>query len=160
MLRLTVAVMAVGLAGTVHAAGWRSLRVDGSSQAAFAESVATFQDELPKARTYVFLRALQDIWFFGTLKAAAEERDYTETDYLADLDGLTYEGVVTFTDETGDTAQARYREAYARFRVQRPRVGAPPIASLEAGVAPPKGWSGEQVRGIDDTSPYYDWIAR
>ena len=33
MLKLTVAVLAVALAGTASAAGWRSLRVDGSSEA-------------------------------------------------------------------------------------------------------------------------------
>ena len=45
MLKLTVAVLAVALAGTASAAGWRSLRVDASSEAAFEQSLAVFKDE-------------------------------------------------------------------------------------------------------------------
>ena len=43
MLKLTVAVLAVALAGTASAAGWRSLRIDGSSDASFTTSLAAFQ---------------------------------------------------------------------------------------------------------------------
>lgn len=121
MLKLTVAVLAVGLAGTASAAGWRSLRVDGSSEASFAESVAAFQQKLSPARRLVFDLALQDIWIQGTKGAEADQREYTATEYFRQLDGLGYQEVVTFTDQTGDTAQMRYRAAYARLN---PRVAA------------------------------------
>ena len=42
MLKLTVAVLATVLAGTAGAAGWRGLRVDGSSEA-FTQAIAAFK---------------------------------------------------------------------------------------------------------------------
>src|SRR5687768_2779306 len=110
MLKLTIAVLAVALAGSASAAGWRSLRIDASSEASFSESVAAFQEKLSPVRRYVFASALQDIWVRGTKNADAEQREYTESDYLRQLDGLGYDDVVTLTDPTGDTAKRRYKE--------------------------------------------------
>ena len=110
MLKLTVVVLAVALAGTA-AAGWRDLRVDGSSKAAFEQSVAAFKEELSAERQHVFQGALMDIWIQGTTEAKANQRDYTTTDYYLELHGLSYEEVVTFTDPTGETAKARARDA-------------------------------------------------
>ncbi len=42
MLKLTVAVLAVVLAGTASAERWRDLRVDASSEDAFAKSLEAF----------------------------------------------------------------------------------------------------------------------
>src|SRR4051812_48337758 len=53
MLRLAVAVLVVALAGTANA-GWRSMRIDGSSETGFAQSVAALQAGLSPARRYVF----------------------------------------------------------------------------------------------------------
>ena len=114
MLKLTVAVLAVALAGSASAAGWRSLRVDGSSDASFAESVAAFKEKLPLARRYAFELALQDIWVQGARDAEAAQREYTTSDYFRRLDGLGYSEVVTLLDPTGDTEQARRKVAYAR----------------------------------------------
>lgn len=66
MPKLTVAVLAVVLAGTASAAGWRSLRVDGSSEDAFAQSLAAFKEKLSPERRHVFGEALKDIWVQGT----------------------------------------------------------------------------------------------
>jgi hypothetical protein len=110
MLRLTFAVLAIALAGSASAAGWRSLRIDASSEASFSESVAVFQEKLSPVRRYVFASALQDIWAMGTKNADAEQRVYTESDYLRQLDGLGYDAVVTLTDPTGDTAKRRYKQ--------------------------------------------------
>jgi hypothetical protein len=110
MLKLTVGVIAVVLAGTASAAGWRSLRIDASSEASFSESVAEFQEKLSPVRRYVFASALQDIWVLGTKNAGVEQREYTESDYLRQLDGLGYDEVVTLTDPTGDTAKQRYKQ--------------------------------------------------
>ena len=120
MLKLTVAVLAIALAGSASAAGWRSLRVDGASEAAFSESVVAFQEKLSPVRRYVFASALHDIWALGTKNAEAEQREYTESDYLRQLDGLGYDEVVTLTDPTGDTAKRRYKQGrdvvYAALR--------------------------------------------
>jgi hypothetical protein len=111
MLRLTVAVLAVVLAGTASAAGWRKLTIDASSEAAFSESVTLFQDKLSPSRRLAFERSLQDVWREGTERATAEQRDYTAADYLRDLHGLGYEEVVRLTDPTGKRAKA-YRAQY------------------------------------------------
>src|SRR5262245_58561961 len=76
MLKLPVAVVAVALAGTA-AAGWRDLRVDGGSEEAFAQSMATFKQELSPARQYVFGEALKDIWIQSATAAEAAQREYT-----------------------------------------------------------------------------------
>jgi hypothetical protein len=111
MPKLTVAVLTLALAGVAHAGGWRSLRVDASSEAAFAHSLAVFREELPPARQQVFAQALFDIWRQGTADAEANQREYTANDYHVQLHGLSYEEVVTFTDPTGATAKARHRDA-------------------------------------------------
>ena len=76
MLKITVAVLAIALAGTASAAGWRSLRIDGSSEASFAESVDAFKDKLSLSRRYAFAWALQDIWVKGVKDAEAAQREY------------------------------------------------------------------------------------
>jgi hypothetical protein len=113
MLKLTVALLTVVLAGTASAAGWRSLTIDGSSNASFAESVKAFNDKLPLARRYAFAWALQDIWIQGAKDAEAAQREYTASEYFRRVDGLGYSEVVTLLDPTGDTEQTRRREAQA-----------------------------------------------
>ena len=58
MLKLTVAVLAIALAGTAGAAGWRDLKIDGTSEAAFQQSLAAFSEELSRERNQVFTAAL------------------------------------------------------------------------------------------------------
>ena len=111
MLKIALAVLAIALAGTASAAGWRSLRLDGSSDAGFEKSLAEFREKLTNGRRYAFTLALQDIWAQGTQSAEANQREYTAADYLRQLDGLGYEQVVRFTDPTGTTAR-RHRADY------------------------------------------------
>jgi hypothetical protein len=111
MLKLTVAMLAVVLAGSASAAGWRSLRIDGSSEASFESSVAAIKEKLTPGRRWVFTMALQDIWAQEAQKAGADQSEYPKADYLRQLDGLGYDEVITFTDPTGETAR-RYRAAY------------------------------------------------
>ena len=123
MLKLTMVVLAVALAGTASAAKWRDLRVDGTSEEAFAKSLEAFKEKLSPARVYVFGEALKDIWIQGAKAAEAEQREYIADDYYRQLDGLRYEEVVNYTDPTGDTAQMRYKEAKAaapRYVSSRP----------------------------------------
>ena len=151
MLKLAVAVLAVALAGSASAAGWRSLRVDGSSEAAFAESVAAFKETLPLTRRYAFAQALQDIWLKGLADAAAATREYTASDYYRQIGGLGYKDVVTLLDPTGDTEQLRRKEAYARLpnryagNAPNTRAYTPPVWSEHRPVT--TGRNGEQERG-------------
>jgi hypothetical protein len=146
MFKLTVAVLAIVLAGSASAAGWRDLRVDGSSEAAFAASLAAFKDKLSSARAHVFGEALKDIWVKGSLAAEAETREYTAEDYYRQVDGLRYEEIVKFTDPTGDTARKRYLAAS-----QRPRFVPVSMPSRPAPIGP----HGEQDRGLPNSGPAY-----
>lgn len=123
-MKLLVAVLAIGLGGIAGAAEWKDLRVDGSSEEAFAKSLNAFSEQLSPERRHVFGAALMDIWLKGTRDAEASQSEYTVADYHRQLDGLSYEEVVTLTDPTGDTAKRNYQEA-KRLVVQR-RAPAPP----------------------------------
>jgi hypothetical protein len=127
MLKLTVGMLAVVLAGSASAAGWRSMRIDASSEDTFNESVTALKDKLPRVRREVFERSLQDIWLEGMKAAQADGRDYTVTDYLWELDGLGYKEVVIFTDPSGDTADRYWDRAYVSLRGNVPPLpGFPP----------------------------------
>lgn len=115
MLRLTVAVLAFALASTASAAGWRKLQIDASSEAAFNQSVATFQKKLSPSRRAAFAGSLRDIEQEGKTRARAEQRDYTRAEYLEQLHGLGYQEVVTLVDRTGKRA-GYYRAAYYQSR--------------------------------------------
>jgi hypothetical protein len=154
MLKLTVAVLAIALAGSASAAGWRSLRIDASSEAAFLESFAAFQEKLSGARHHVFASALRDIWELGAKNAEAEQCEYTDSDYLRQVDGLGYEGVVTLTDPTGDTAQRRYREGRRLAYVAARRNAPSGLANARGSPTPNWGYpppvDGGQYRGGSD----------
>jgi hypothetical protein len=128
------------LAGTSHAAGWRSLRIDGSSEASFAKSIAALQEKLSPAHRYVFDSALEDI-----------EREYTADEYRRQLDGLRYKQVVRLVDATGETARRRYQAATrppnrgAGTSYRGPAFTAPPIFQQR----PPANDRGQ--RGVTDT---------
>lgn len=143
MLKLTVAALAVVLAGTA-AAGWRGLRFDGSSEAAFAKSLDEFKDKLSPAHRYVLGEALKDIWLEGEKRAEADQREYTDSDYYAQLHGLRYKEIVTLTDPTGDTAKDRYRAASLNQRYAAAAVSSQWLDEMRS---PPIGFSGQQVRG-------------
>jgi hypothetical protein len=148
MLKLTITLAALVLAGAANAENWKDLRVDGSSEAAFAHSLAAFKDKLSWARQQVFGAALKDIWIKGVQAAEAEQREYTASDYYAQIDGLGYEEVVALADPTGEITRARYRDAnlLARSRApQNPAMARPPAWTTPSG--PPI----EGVRGTPNT---------
>jgi hypothetical protein len=115
MLKLTFAVLAIAVGGIASAAGWRDLRIDASSEAGFDQSVEVLRDKLTKSRRHAFERALEDLWTQRTQDALAAQREYTEGDYYAELDGLSYEQVVRLLDPTGEQAK-RYRAEYYHSR--------------------------------------------
>jgi hypothetical protein len=142
MLKITLAVLAVALAGTASAAGWRSMRIDASSEADFTASVSALQAKLPKARRHVLKVALQEIRVQGTQAAAKEQRDYPTSEHLRQLDGLKYKDIVTFTDPTGDAARRWYREASGQLYTprQRKRMGGSWGPSWQADHRPDWSW--------------------
>jgi hypothetical protein len=152
MLKLTIVTLAFALAGTASAAGWRALTVDGSSEEAFAQSLAVFKKELSPARAAVFGEALKDIWLQGTKSAEAEQREYTAADYYEQLDGLSYKQIVNWTDPTGKTARVRYQRASLSAR-RSPGVTMASINPPWPQRPPPIGPTGEQRRGGNYTHP-------
>jgi hypothetical protein len=156
VLKLTVTVVAIALAGPASAAGWRALRIDASSEPAFEESLAEFKEELKLARRYVFGEALKDIWIKGHQDAEAAQREYTAADYYRQLHGLSYEQVVRFTDPSGDTAKDRYRQAL-RWDPPHRRNNAPPLVAATRprtwGVVTNHGYPSNGVRGTPNTRP-------
>jgi hypothetical protein len=129
MLKLTVAMVAAALAGSAGAASWKDLRIDASSEAAYQQSLVVFNKELSPERRYVFQGALMDIWLRGTTDANAKQGQYTVADFYRELDGLSYEEVVTLTDPTGERAKQRQREATAMNRTVGPSPGSPSLPS-------------------------------
>ena len=146
MLKVTLTILAMALAGTASAAGWRSIQIDASSEADFTQSVNALRERLPTVRRHVLDLALSDIWARGVKDAAAEQREYTESEYLRELDGLTYKEVVTFTDPTGDTADARFRQIYAQlYGPRRPRTTN--SGAWQEGFRSPGSLDGQNQRG-------------
>jgi len=123
MLRTTVFVLAVVFASSATAAGWRDLRVDASSEEAFAKSLEAFKEKLSPPRVSVFGEALKDIWIQGANAAEAEQREYTADEFYERIDGLSYEEVITLADPTGATARQRYQVALRGSALGRYEVG-------------------------------------
>lgn len=142
MLKLTVAVLAVVLAGSASAAGWRKLQIDASSEAAFSQSVATFQKKLPPSRRIAFARSLHDIWARGSQLAEERQSEFADTDYFRVLHGLRYEEVVTLTDPSGKK-EGQYRAEYYASRAHR---GAAPGTPAWTGMS-------NEIRSTDNV-PY------
>jgi hypothetical protein len=53
--------LAIVIASTASAAGWRSLRIDASSEVSLQESVATLQEKLSPSRRHAFAVAARDL---------------------------------------------------------------------------------------------------
>ena len=101
MLKLTVAVLAIALVGSASAEGWR---LGAGSHRAFKRSLEAAKDELSPANIQMLGGALKHIWDEGTKAAEAEQRRYSDKDYFRQLDGLSYEQLVHFTDATYEAA--------------------------------------------------------
>ena len=148
MLKLKIAatVLAIAFASSASA-GWRSMRVEAADLATFEESVAAFEGELSTARHYVFMLALQDIWARGLERASAEQREYTEAEYFRQLDGLTYDDVVTLADPSGEITRDRYRAGVAKTIANRGPGVTPGVSPQASNNVTPVGGPGGQYRG-------------
>src|SRR5262245_46733405 len=144
-LKLTVTALAIAFAGTASA-GWRTMRLEAVDLATFDESVSAFEEELSTARQYVFILALQDIWAQGLQSAGAQQREYTEIEYLRQLDGLTYDEIVTLADPTGKTTKERYRTGVAKTLASKRTNPTNPVPSATT-ASTPVGGAGGQYRG-------------
>ena len=118
MSKLTLAVATLCLTGCAE---WRGLQIDGSSVAAFEESISRLEQELPSAyRRQIFELALGDVAVDNKIVGNSDE------DYRAQLDGLTYNGVIALADRTGASVKTQYYSGRTypqvlaeQFRLQR-----------------------------------------
>jgi hypothetical protein len=93
-------IVAIVLTGCAE---WRGLRIDGSSAVVFDESISRLEQELPSAyHRQMFVLALGDV---AVENNAIGDRDEA---YRAQLDGLTYNGVIALADQTGTPVASRY----------------------------------------------------
>ena len=114
MSKPAMAILMTLLAGCASMGQWRTLQIDGSSQASFDQSISQLNDELTYSRSRMFGIALVDIASTAA-QAAGQAEDgspaYTDEDYRRDLDGLTYDGVIELADQSGPPI---YRIYYSR----------------------------------------------
>jgi hypothetical protein len=111
MSKLTLAIVAMFLAGCASMGEWRALNIDGSSDAAFRESLTRLHYELSYLRSQMFELALVDIANTRVQTAGAVDDDgttYSEEDFRHDLDGLTYESVIALADQSGPPIKNLY----------------------------------------------------
>jgi len=145
-LKLAATVLAIAFA-SIASAGWRTMRVEAANAANFDESVAAFEEELSTARHYVLILALQDIWAQGLQRASAEQREYTEAEYFRQIDGLTYDEIVTLADPTGKVTKERYRTGVAKTVANRGPAGSIGVGPAASNSVTPVGGPGGQYRG-------------
>jgi hypothetical protein len=120
MLKRTIVLLAVALAGAAGADESLSLRIDASSKRAFERSLAAFKDELSPERRQAFGDALADIWVAGAQAADSEGRKYRTKDYYRQIDNLGYDEVVSHA--TGEYTKLRARQlSAARTEYSPPR---------------------------------------
>jgi len=118
MKALTIVLAALSLSACASTGSWRELRIDGSSESAFNESVSALNAELPYARNQMFSLALVDI--ARTEIAAAERAAVAGTEVAADeayrrqLDGLGYDGVIALADRSGPSISYLYSQRVGR----------------------------------------------
>ena len=86
---------------------WRALQIDGTSEAAFAQSVSTLENTLPHARSQMFVMALIDIELQQRVAAGSDDA-FTFDQYMLRLDGLGYDEVIALADETGPSIMRQY----------------------------------------------------
>jgi hypothetical protein len=113
MSKLTLAMATICLAGCAE---WRGLQIDGSSVAAFEESVRRLELELPSAyRKQLLALALGDVAVDNKIAGHSDE------DYRAQLDGLTYNGVIDLADQTGASVRTQHYSGrtYAQVLAER-----------------------------------------
>ena len=104
MSKVIVSVAALMLTACAGTSEWRSLRIDGSSEAAMRDSLTRLEQQLPRDfHRRMFALALGDVAADNSGNA-----DYSSDDYRADLDGLTYQGVLRLADRAGTPLKQRY----------------------------------------------------
>ena len=105
MYKLSIAILVLTLSACASTDVWRDLQIDGSNSASVNESVATIQRALPEWRRERFDMVLADLWITRQITSEAAGANYSENEYFASLDGLSYDEVL---DLAGPETTPRY----------------------------------------------------
>ena len=112
MTKLGLVIPVLLLAGCASTSEWRTLSIDSSSEAAFETTVYQLSGELPSMKQQLFALALVDIARTGLQQAEdaepSAESAYTNEDFRADLNGLTYDDVIALADRSGVSVKRQY----------------------------------------------------
>lgn len=112
MTKVIISSIILALAGCTSMGEWRELQIDGSSEAAFDDSLSQLSNELPGSRSGMFALALVDIVRTESESTAqtdeSDEAPYSYEDLRSQLDGLTYEDVIALADRTGPSISSLY----------------------------------------------------
>ena len=125
MSRILICTAAFVLSGCASMGEWRSMAIDGTSEAAFAQSVTALNDELPYRHQQLLSLALIDIARTGQSNAEGAddaESAYSYEQYRSELNGLTYDGVIALADQQGIPISQQY--------AARRSSGAPAVTGL------------------------------
>ena len=98
--------VAVVLAGCVSSPQWREARIDGSSQAAFDQSLRNLHAELTYSRRQMLDLALVDI--AQSAVQDADEGALTDAGFRARLSGMNYDDVIALADQAGPSISSLY----------------------------------------------------
>jgi len=142
MSKLTLAIVAVLVAGCASTREWSTLTIDSSSEQTFGDSLSLLNDTLPHRHREMLALALVDIAQTETLSAAdasdEEAVTYTYDDFRRQLDGLTYGEIIALADRSG-TPISRLYSAHVQARTgseasgQLGTYGTPPDIYLPPG---------------------------
>ncbi len=128
MSKFTLAVATICLTGCAE---WRGLQIDGSSVAAFEESISRLEQELPSAyRKQILALALGDVAVDNKVAG------YSDKYYRAQLDGLTYNGVIALADQTGASVKTQYNSRHTYPQVLAGRLRLQRLAAKTAPLPP------------------------
>jgi len=105
--KLALSVVVMALAGCASTHGSRVLRLDGTSQANFEESVAALHESLGPNQRLRFQIALQQV------SSTAARGGQTDAVTLAQLDGLAYDEIIGLA---GPEAKQRYLDTFGTRR--------------------------------------------
>jgi hypothetical protein len=125
-----VSFVALLLTACASTTGWRALRIDASSEAAFVQSVTLLQQELPSNRRILFGYAVEDI----------ANRSSSPEAFLGQLDGLGYGEVV---DLAGPAARQKYLAHFGSAAAAP--ISSPPNAGFTGNTNPFGPWPGAPV---------------
>jgi hypothetical protein len=109
MAKVILSIVVLVLAGCASTGEWRELQIDGSSEAAFDESLGVLNVQLSERRREMLQLAFVNIVRTESQNAEHQGGDaYTYDDFRTQLDGKTYDGVIALADQSGPSVATPY----------------------------------------------------